>query len=113
MVVRNKESQLIALCDVRPKEKLGISNYKVPFYGDHIKMLHAHPEVDVVCICTPNGLHSDMAIDTINSDKHVVIDVAYIYASTGFLKLSTQLEEDLINMFLLDLVIYGKIQRVY
>jgi len=74
MVVRNKESQLIALCDVRPKEKLGISNYKVPFYGNHVKMLHAHPEVDVVCICTPNGLHSDMAIDSLNSDKHVVIE---------------------------------------
>ena len=37
-------------------------------------MLSTEKEIDVVCICTPNGLHSDMAIDAINAGNHVVIE---------------------------------------
>ena len=74
MVVRNNESELVALSDIQPKEKLGIESYKVPFYNDYSKMLESHSEIDVVCICTPNGLHSDMAIDVLENNMHVVIE---------------------------------------
>ena len=74
MIVRNNESNLVSLCDVKPKAELGLENYKANFYQTHIEMLQTHPELDVVCICTPNGLHSDIAIDVINSGKHVVIE---------------------------------------
>ena len=74
MIVRNNESNLVSLCDVKSKDELGLENYVVDFYPTHIEMLQAHPELDVVCICTPNGLHSDIAIDVINSGKHVVIE---------------------------------------
>ena len=74
MVVRNNESELVALSDIQSKEKLGIDSYKVPFYKDYHKMLESHSEIDVVCICTPNGLHSDMAIDVLENNMHVVIE---------------------------------------
>ena len=74
MIVRNSETELVALCDILPKDKLGISSYKAPFFNDHLSMLSSHPELDVVCICTPNGSHSDIAVDVLNADKHVVIE---------------------------------------
>ena len=37
-------------------------------------MLAAHPELDVVCICTPNGLHSSQAIQALEAGHHVVIE---------------------------------------
>lgn len=74
MIVRNSETELEALCDILPKDKLGISSYKAPFFNDHLSMLSSHPELDVVCICTPNGSHSDIAVDVLNADKHVVIE---------------------------------------
>ena len=58
----------------KPREELGIEDFDVPFYDDYKQMLGAENEIDVVCICTPNGLHSEMAIDVINADNHVVIE---------------------------------------
>ena len=74
MVLRNPNTELVALCDVKPSEELGIEDFDVPFYDDHKQMLGAENEIDVVCICTPNGLHSEMAIDAINANNHVVIE---------------------------------------
>jgi predicted dehydrogenase len=37
-------------------------------------MLNSHQEIDVVCVCTPNGSHSDISIDVLNNNKHVVIE---------------------------------------
>jgi predicted dehydrogenase len=74
MVKRNPNTELVALCDVKPREELGIEAYDVPFFDDYKQMLGAENEIDVVCICTPNGLHSEMAIDVINADNHVVIE---------------------------------------
>ena len=74
MVLRNPNTELVALCDVKPSEELGIEDFDVPFYDDHKQMLGAENEIDVVCICTPNGLHSEMAIDVIDADNHVVIE---------------------------------------
>ncbi len=33
-----------------------------------------HSEVDVVCICTPSGLHAQLAVSAISSGKHVVVE---------------------------------------
>jgi predicted dehydrogenase len=74
MIFRNEESELVALCDVLEKDKLGIESYSIPFYNNHNDMLAKHSDLDVVCICTPNGSHSDIAVDVLNTNKHVVIE---------------------------------------
>jgi len=62
------------MCDILPKASLGIENYKVPLYASIEELLSKHPEIDVVNICTPNGLHSDQAILAIEYQKHVVVE---------------------------------------
>jgi len=42
-------------------------------YDDLEKML-AHPEIDVVCICTPSGAHLDPALLAARAGKHVVVE---------------------------------------
>ena len=74
MVLRNPNAELVSLSDIKPKKELGLDSFDVPFYEDYKKMLSTEKEIDVVCICTPNGLHSDMAIDAINAGNHVVIE---------------------------------------
>ena len=74
MVLRNPHAELVSLSDIKPKKELGLDSFDVPFYEDYKKMLSTEKEIDVVCICTPNGLHSDMAIDAINAGNHVVIE---------------------------------------
>ncbi len=74
MICRDNGAELIALCDILPREKLGIENYNVPLYSDLDSLLKAHPDIDVLNICTPNGLHASLAIQALKSNRHVVIE---------------------------------------
>ncbi len=73
MVIRNPEAELVAMCDVRTKEECE-NNYDVPFYSSVDAMLENIPEADVVCVCSPNGLHSEHAKKSIDAGKHVVVE---------------------------------------
>lgn len=74
MVTRDSSAELVALCDILPKEKLGLENYKVPFFQSLDALLSSGLEIDVINICTPNGLHADMAIKSLESGHHVVLE---------------------------------------
>jgi predicted dehydrogenase len=74
MITRNADSELVALCDVKPRESLGLEAYDVPFFNDIHAMLDAVPEVDVVNICTPNGLHVPLSLAALEHNKHVVCE---------------------------------------
>ena len=74
MITRDPKAELVALCDIRPKEELGIEAYPVSFFNSLEDLLKDGPEVDVINICTPNGLHASMAIRAIETGHHVVIE---------------------------------------
>lgn len=74
MVRRNPECELVAVCDVQGREKLGLNDMKEAFYSSTEELLAAHPEVDVVNVCTPNGLHAEHALRVLDAGKHVVVE---------------------------------------
>ncbi|HNQ12518.1 MAG TPA: Gfo/Idh/MocA family oxidoreductase [Bacteroidia bacterium] len=74
MVNRNKEGQLVAMCDIRPTIDLSIDDSTFSFYSSAEEMLSKHPECDVICVCSPNGLHAQHALLALNHQKHVVIE---------------------------------------
>lgn len=74
MISRNADCELVALCDVKPKGELGLDAYDVPFFNDIQAMLKAVPGVDVVNICTPNGLHIPLSMAALEHGKHVVCE---------------------------------------
>lgn len=43
------------------------------YFRDLDEML-ASPEIDIVCICTPSGLHAEAIIACAKADKHVVVE---------------------------------------
>ena len=73
MIAKHPEALLVAVCDIREK---GETNFAmdVPYYPSLQVMLKAHPEIDVVNICTPNGLHASQAIASLEARKHVVVE---------------------------------------
>ncbi|MDG2209696.1 MAG: Gfo/Idh/MocA family oxidoreductase [Flavobacteriales bacterium] len=73
MIQRHAGFELVAIADVRSKETCGVE-VDVPAYHSDQELLSAHPELDVVCICTPNGFHAEQAIRAIQSNCHVVIE---------------------------------------
>ncbi|MCS6823795.1 MAG: Gfo/Idh/MocA family oxidoreductase [Cytophagaceae bacterium] len=75
MITSNQEAELVALCDIRNPDELNLENYSaVPFFEDIDTMLTSLPNVDVVCICTPNGLHAEQSIKALEHHKHVVCE---------------------------------------
>ncbi len=74
MIRRNEQCELIAVCDIATKENLGLDNIAEKFYNSIDDLLASHPEVDVVNICTPNGLHATHALAALEKSKHVVVE---------------------------------------
>jgi len=74
MISRNPEAELVALCDIKAKEELGIEKYEVPFYPSIDELLKATPEADVISICTPNGLHAEQSLKSLSAKHHVVCE---------------------------------------
>ncbi len=74
MVRRNPNCELIAVCDILPKETIGLNDLKEKFYSSNEELLKNHPEVEVVNICTPNGLHAEHAIKVLQAGKNVVVE---------------------------------------
>ena len=74
MIRRNPDAELIAVCDILPKEKLGLQDLQENFYSSIDDLLAAETGVEVVNICTPNGSHASYAIKALQARKHVVLE---------------------------------------
>ena len=71
-IEQTQDARLVALCDIIPEkaEKLA-QGRAVTIYADYAEMLQ-DPAVEAVCICTPSGLHGEMAIAAARAGKHVL-----------------------------------------
>ncbi len=74
MIIRHPDAELAALCDERPASELAIPSYEVPLFRSLDELLKSGLEIDVVCICTPNGLHCRQALKVLEKRMHVVCE---------------------------------------
>lgn len=74
--LRNMEgANLYAVCDIIPEkaDKFAEDNGVDKVYYDYREMLD-NPEIDVVCVCVPSGLHGQVSIDAAKKGKHIVCE---------------------------------------
>lgn len=73
--IRNTEGcQLEATCDIVPKKSLELgAKYNAKSYDNILEFLN-HEEIDVVSICSPNGLHAEHSIASLLAGKHVLCE---------------------------------------
>jgi predicted dehydrogenase len=74
MIRRNDEAELVAMCDILPKEKLGLDAYDVPFFSSIDELLSSDIDFDVMCVASPNGLHGEHSLKALAKGKHVVCE---------------------------------------
>ena len=74
MIRREKEAKLVAMVDIRTAKECLVEEFDVPFFSTMEELLAANIEIDVVNICTPNGLHAEQAIKALEAKKHVVCE---------------------------------------
>jgi UDP-N-acetyl-2-amino-2-deoxyglucuronate dehydrogenase len=65
-----------AVCDLEEnKAKAYSDEFGVPYYTDYRKMFNELPEIDIVVIATPSGMHFEHAIEIMRVyNKHVIVE---------------------------------------
>ncbi|MBN2167355.1 MAG: Gfo/Idh/MocA family oxidoreductase [Marinilabiliaceae bacterium] len=74
MINRNVDAEVVGLCDVLSFDQLGLNTMNVPFFNSIEKLLSSGIDIDVICICTPNGLHAKQAINVLEHEINVVVE---------------------------------------
>ncbi|MDX1698996.1 MAG: Gfo/Idh/MocA family oxidoreductase [Melioribacteraceae bacterium] len=72
-IQNTKEANLVAICDTNP-ERLIIEDSSVKKYTDLDDMLKENPEIDVVNICVPSGLHARLTKTVAKYKKHIITE---------------------------------------
>ena len=66
---------LVAVCDVDVSKAEDLAHqYSCTAFSSIEKLLSAEKEIDVVVICTPNGLHATHSIKALNAGFHVLVE---------------------------------------
>jgi UDP-N-acetyl-2-amino-2-deoxyglucuronate dehydrogenase len=71
MIRRNSECELLAVCDSDDTALAGVNERT---FTDADAMLREIPEIEVVNVCTPNGLHANQGMLCLHHGKHVVVE---------------------------------------
>jgi len=68
-------AELVAVCDIEHDraKKVGME-YGVPWFSDAHEMLKQHPEIEVIDILTPSGLHPQNVLELAEYGKHFVVE---------------------------------------
>lgn len=88
-----KHGQLAAVCDVMPEKADALSAaYNSRAYYDLHELL-AKEQLDVVAVCTPNGLHAEHSIAALRAGAHVLCEKPLCISSADGRKMSAAAEE--------------------
>jgi UDP-N-acetyl-2-amino-2-deoxyglucuronate dehydrogenase len=74
-LMRIDEAQILAVADIDPARAKDLAQkIEVPRIYSSDAELIADPEIDVVCVCTPSGMHAEHAVRALEAGKHVAVE---------------------------------------
>ncbi len=69
------DTLLVAVCDIRPERMSSVAGTWPDIRtSPEFKLLVKDPDIDIISICTPNGLHAPQAIEALYAGKHVLVE---------------------------------------
>lgn len=100
-VVKIPYAKLIACCDLVAERAASFGKELGTFhYINYHEMLQRHPEIDVVCIATPSGMHFEHMRDVIlRYNKHVVIEKPMVMTLSEGYEIKKLAEEKKVLIF--------------
>lgn len=100
-VQHSAHAQLVAVADTVMSRVQEVSkNSHVEGYTDYHQLL-ANPAVDVVNICTPSGLHAEIAIAAARAGKHVILEKPMALTTKDAKKIITAFKKAKITLSLM------------
>lgn len=83
MVRRNPEAELVGMIDIRPEGEVDIAQYEAPYFNSIADFMAAGIDVDVINVCSPNGLHAEHSLEALGHKKHVVCEKPMALTKAG------------------------------
>ena len=84
MILGNPDFELVALCDIKKKEALGLENFeKTSFFHSIEELIQSGIEIDAVAIASPNGFHETQALQVLENNWHVVVEKPMALTKAG------------------------------
>jgi UDP-N-acetyl-2-amino-2-deoxyglucuronate dehydrogenase len=70
-----EQGELVAVCDILKVRANNLAEkYSTSVFYDYQAMMTSHPDLDVISVCTPNGLHAAQSINALNRGFHVLCE---------------------------------------
>jgi UDP-N-acetylglucosamine 3-dehydrogenase len=67
-----KECELVGICDTDPRKKYLAEKYRCKFFTNSKEFVRE--EMDAISICTPTSTHREIALETLENDKHILVE---------------------------------------
>ncbi|MFH1307823.1 MAG: Gfo/Idh/MocA family oxidoreductase [archaeon] len=68
------KAKIVAVCDTKESRAIEVAkDCQCKCYFDYDEMLR-NPEIEVVNICAPTGMHAEMTVKAAKADKHIVCE---------------------------------------
>lgn len=84
VILNNLQCELVAICDSSPKEHFDLSKYpNVGFYPSLDALIEQGVNLDVICIASPNGLHEEHALKSLEAGYHIVLEKPMALTKVG------------------------------
>lgn len=69
------DAELATVVDIHPEKAEALATkYGAQAFSDDLAATLARDDIDAVTVCTPSGLHADIAVAALDAGKHVVIE---------------------------------------
>jgi UDP-N-acetyl-2-amino-2-deoxyglucuronate dehydrogenase len=74
-IAQQPDAQCIACCDIiEDRARESAEKYNIPYWTTKYEEMLNDPNIDLISICTPSGLHPVHGIQASRSGKHVLIE---------------------------------------
>ncbi len=122
-----KHGRLIAVCDIIPEKADELAlKYNAKAYYSIDELLQAETDLNLVAVCTPNGLHAQQAVQALEAGHHVLCEKPLcITVENGKMMIAAAekagkklfvVKQNRYNppvAFLKDLIVNGKLGKIY
>jgi len=89
MIRQQPQCELVAVIDVKKNEQI----IDVPFFKSVTELVNSGVEVDVINIATPNGYHTQHALEALDHKKHIVVEKPLALKKSDALKIMNKASE--------------------
>jgi len=74
-ITQQQDAQVIACCDIiEERAKEAAEKYNIPIWTTNYEEILQNPDIDLISICTPSGLHPKHGIQAAKAGKHVLTE---------------------------------------